>query len=256
MQRPRSRLALILITVLTVLSTAMAPAGAAETDAATDVAPTDVRPTDVEPTDVRPTDVRPDLELLRLRCRGKINTHGLPEVACKWTRPTSDAARVVVLERNAGDGWRPLWRTANIERNRYIDGSVEAGQRYRYRVRVYDAQHHLVGASRSNGAGVPVPTIDVLKIACRPGSHDELGKIAACEWSASDEASYYELWRLVNRGERELVGAFRPTTFATRDDVPDDASVVRYAVLGFDSEHEIVARSRVTTVLFPAARAA
>lgn len=254
MQRPLPRLLLILVTVGTVLATAIAPAGA-QTDSATDVAKSDA--TDIAPTDVRP-DVRPDLEILRLRCRGRINADGLPEVRCKWTPPTNDAAHVLVLQRNdgSGDGWEPIWRTRNLERNRYVDTTVEAGQRYRYRVRVFDSEHHLVAASRANGAGVPIPDIDVLKIACDGGYDDVNGKIAKCEWSASDDARYYELWRLVNRGHRELVGTFDHKTFAARDDVPEDAALVRYAVIAFDSDGEIVGRSRPTSVRFPVVSAA
>ena len=69
--------------------------------------------------------------------------------------------------------------------------------------------------------------------------------------SATDKATHYELWRVVNRGHRELVGEYRPHVFAARDDVPEDAAVVKYAVLAFDADGEIVGRSRPTAIRFP-----
>jgi hypothetical protein len=263
----RSRALVILVMVGALLTTVVAPAGAAEV---TDTRPTDVASTDVAPTDVRP-DIRPDIEVLRLRCRGVLNADGLPEVRCKWTAPTVDSAHVVALQRNDGSGFESIWRTANVERSRYVDTAVEAGRRYRYRVRVFDANKHLVAASRSNGAGVPIPPIHVLEIGCEAGVihttptdvaardaaiTDELPphKVVECKWTGTENVRAYQLWRLVNRGHRELVGTYDNETFNAKDRPGDDALVVKYAVLALDADGEIIGRSRPTTVRFPGIR--
>jgi len=93
----------------------------------------------------------------------------------------------------------------------------------------------------------------VLKIECEKIRSDA-GKAAACHWSGSDQARGYQLWRLVNRGERELVGTFNNETFSTRDALPNNTRVVRYAVLALDSDGEIVGRSRVATLELPSDR--
>ena len=54
----RSRALVILVMVGALLTTVVAPAGAAEA--------TNTRPTDIASTDIAPTDVRPDIEVLRL----------------------------------------------------------------------------------------------------------------------------------------------------------------------------------------------
>lgn len=268
----RSRALVILVMVGALLTTVVAPAGAAEATNTrpTDIASTDIATTDIAPTDVRP-DIRPDIEVLRLRCRGVLNADGLPEVRCKWTAPTVDSAHVVVLQRNDGSGFESIWRTANVQRNRYVDTDIEAGQRYRYRVRVFDANKHLVAASRSNGAGVPIPSIDVLEIGCEAGVihptptdvalrdvavTDAIAghKVVECKWTGTENVRAYQLWRLVNRGHRELVGTYDNETFNAKDRPGNDALVVKYAVLALDADGEIIGRSRPTTVRFPGIR--
>ena len=178
---------------------------------------------------------------------------------------------MVVLERNDGSGFESIWRTANVERHRYVDTDVQAGQRYRYRVRVFDANKHLVAASRSNGAGVPVPPIAVLEIGCEAGVihptptdvadrdaaiTDALPrhKVVECKWTGTENVRAYQLWRLVNRGHRELVGNYDNETFNAKDRPGDAALIVKYAVLALDADGEIIGRSRPTTVWFPRIR--
>jgi len=91
--------------------------------------------------------------------------------------------------------------------------------------------------------------IDVLSIGCK-GAVREGNKVAACRWSSSDDARAYQLWRIVNRGHRELVGTYDNTTNIARDDVPEDAVLVRYAVIALGKDGEIVGRSRVARVRF------
>ena len=94
------------------------------------------------------------------------------------------------------------------------------------------------------------PDIAVLKLECegRRGDDGSLG--AVCRWSSADTVRAYQLWRIVDRGHRELVGTYDSTTNIARDDVPDDARLVRYAVLGLNGDRKIVARSRVEQVRF------
>ena len=92
--------------------------------------------------------------------------------------------------------------------------------------------------------------IAVLSLGCTGGASDANGKVAGCRWSNTDNARAYQLWRIVDRGHRELVGTYDNTTTVARDDVPDDAVLVRYAVIALDSEGEIVGRSRVQRVRF------
>lgn len=92
--------------------------------------------------------------------------------------------------------------------------------------------------------------IAVLSLGCKGGESDANGQVAGCRWSSTDNARAYQLWRIVDRGHRELVGTYDNTTTVARDDVPDDAVLVRYAVIALDSEGEIVGRSRVQRVRF------
>lgn len=95
---------------------------------------------------------------------------------------------------------------------------------------------------------VPEP-LDVLSIGCK-GAVRSGDQVAGCRWGQSDQARAYQLWRIVDRGERELVGTFDNTTNVARDDVPDDAVLVRYAVIALGVDGEIVGRSRVAHVRF------
>jgi hypothetical protein len=99
---------------------------------------------------------------------------------------------------------------------------------------------------------VEVPAdIDVLSIGCRGVTRDG-NQMAGCRWGQTDQARAYQLWRIVDRGHRELVGTYDNTTNVARDDVPDDAALVRYAVIALGVEGEIVGRSRVARVRFRA----
>lgn len=273
MHRPLRRMLIVMVTAAAVMIGSIAPVGATTTDQAVDLAPTrpviDDRPVPLP----EPIPVPSPIELLKLRCRGVTDRDAMPGVLCKWTRPTVDTAKVLVLERNSGEGFEPIWRTDNLRRRRYFDTKVEPGQRYRYRVRVYDAREHLVAASRANGAGVPLPDFEIMKLRCVgaivPGpdvlSASDLAasdatdirpipypgrKVAKCEWSAVDgDVRGYQLWRIVNRGHREHVGTYQ--ALQARDWLPADAHLVRYAVLALDHEGHIIGRSRVAKVHFP-----
>jgi len=245
MQRSPLKALVIAATIAAMLLGLMAPAAAQTTSS--DVA------RDAAADKARPVDTRDEVQRLKIRCNGTFDRDGMPGVRCKWSRPTADDAAFTVLMRKGGDSdrWAPIFRTKNVKRNGYLDTSVEPGVRYRYRVRVFNADHRLVAVSRATGAGVPIPDFDVLRIACNGGTSDTGDKVASCEWSGSDDARGYQLWRIVNRGPRELVGTYGAETLAARDtNLPDDTRIVRYAVLALDNEGEIVGRSRVVKVRF------
>ena len=217
-----------------------------------DARPDDVRP-DVRPDDVRP-DVRPDrpIELLKLECETLADVDG-KAVGCRWS--ANDQARGYQLWVIVNRGERELVGTYDAEtlgaKDRLPEDTVVA----RYGVVALDREGEIVGRSRVETIRFreDPPTIDPLKIECEKIRSDA-GKAAACRWSGSDQARGYQVWRLVNRGERELVGTFNNETFATRDSLPRNTVVVRYAVLALDSEGEIVGRSRVAVLEFPTDR--
>ena len=96
---------------------------------------------------------------------------------------------------------------------------------------------------------LPTP-ITPLSLGCEGGESDANGHVAACRWSTTEDARAYQLWRIVDRGDRELVGTFDNLTSIARDDVPNDAVLVRYAVIALDGDGEIVGQSRVQRVRF------
>lgn len=212
----------------------------------------DVRP-DVRPDDVRP-DVRPDrpMEVLKLECERLEDVDG-KAAGCRWS--ASDDARGYQLWVIVNRGARELVGTYGAETLGAKDRLPEDTLVARYAVVALDNAGEIIGRSRIETVRFrqDPPAIDVLKIECEKIRSDA-GKAAACHWSDSDQARAYQLWRLVNRGERELVGTFNNETFSARDALPNNTRVVRYAVLALDSDGEIVGRSRVATLEFPTVR--
>lgn len=244
MHRPLHKTLVAAATIAMLLLGLIAPASAQAVDK--------VDNTEVEQAD--PSDPNDRVKHLRLRCRGKIGRADQQLVRCKWSQPKDTNASYTVVERIGGDSdaWTPILRTENVRRHRYLDKSIAAGVRYRYRIRVYDSNDNLVAASRSRSAGVPAPGVEILKISCKGAVDDGGDKTAGCEWSASEDARGYQLWRIVNRNHRDLVGTYGADVQSVRDiDVPDDTKVVRYAVLALDGDGEIIGRSRVAKVRFP-----
>ncbi len=193
-----------------------------------------------------------DLEKLRLRCRGRLAAGGTPGVYCRWSVPTSEDAASVALLRDGGDGWTTIHETEDLEARRHFDTTGEPGVRYRFRVVALDEDGNRVAKSRISRANVPNPQFDFLRLSCV--AVDLESPTASCEWSSSDEATSYELWRIVNRDSRELVGTFGPDELAALDDqLGDDTVLVKYAVLGKNDADELVARSKVRRVRFPVA---
>jgi hypothetical protein len=92
------------------------------------------------------------------------------------------------------------------------------------------------------------PRREALHMKCR---QVEPGVAAVeCAWRPATHpaAAGYQLWRIVDRGHRELVwrGGLDATSHVSP--VPADASVARYAVLAVNKDGRIVGRSRVQTV--------
>ena len=83
--------------------------------------------------------------------------------------------------------------------------------------------------------------IDVIPIACEAD-----GNTVGCSWRATtaEAAVGYQLWRIVDRGEREYVWRGGLDQTSARDAVPEGAVVVRYAVLAVDVDGNVVGQSR------------
>ncbi len=88
-------------------------------------------------------------------------------------------------------------------------------------------------------------------MACKTADGDEEGRTnVGCRWRAatSDQAAGYQLWRIVDRGERTLVARGGLDMLGARDVVPADAQVVRYAVLALNEDGRVVGQSRVQKI--------
>ncbi len=72
-----------------------------------------------------------------------------------------------------------------------------------------------------------------------------------CRWrpAKSEKAAGYQLWRIVDRGEREAVARGGLDMLGARDVVPASAEVVRYAVIAVDENGRRVGQSRVQRVV-------
>lgn len=97
----------------------------------------------------------------------------------------------------------------------------------------------------------PDADVEILRLECRPAT--QFDNAVGCAWGdvTSDDAVGYQLWRIVDRGERELVWRGGLDTTTHLDRVPGDSMVVRYAILAVDEAGEIVARSRAERVVLP-----
>lgn len=95
--------------------------------------------------------------------------------------------------------------------------------------------------------------IEVLKMKCRAAkpAPDATRIRLGCRWRAANhpDAVGYQLWRIVDRGERELVARGGLDLLGARDVVSAKASVVRYAVIAVDERGHRVGQSRVQKVV-------
>lgn len=103
--------------------------------------------------------------------------------------------------------------------------------------------------------------LEVLQLACAvaddEAAEDEVAEGDAtrvrigCRWrpAVSERAAGYQLWRIVDRGEREAVARGGLDMLGARDVVPASADVVRYAVIAVDEDGHRVGQSRVQRVM-------
>jgi hypothetical protein len=95
--------------------------------------------------------------------------------------------------------------------------------------------------------------VEVLHLSCdiADGRSDASRIKVGCKWRAatSERAAGYQLWRILDRGERQLVARVGLHTQGARDVVPADSSVVRYAVLALSEDGRVVGRSRVERLI-------
>ncbi len=72
-----------------------------------------------------------------------------------------------------------------------------------------------------------------------------------CRWrpATSERAVGYQLWRIVDRGEREAVARGGLDLTGARDVVPASAEIVRYAVIAVDEDGNRVGQSRVERIV-------
>ena len=89
-----------------------------------------------------------------------------------------------------------------------------------------------------------------LRCAATDSAPDDTRVHIGCRWRAaeSEAAAGYQLWRIVDRGHRELVARGGLDLLGHRDVVPADTSLVRYAVIAVDENGRRVGQSRVARV--------
>ena len=91
--------------------------------------------------------------------------------------------------------------------------------------------------------------VDGIRFGCRARATDT-GVVVGCRWrpTRAEDAVSYQVWRILDRGERKLVhrGGLDVTSFV--DEELGHASFARYAVLALNANKEIVGRSRVAEV--------
>ncbi|MCP3912617.1 MAG: hypothetical protein GY929_21640 [Actinomycetia bacterium] len=107
----------------------------------------------------------------------------------------------------------------------------------------------------------PVRDLEVLQLRCGVADtvRDSVTDIApdrtrihiGCRWRAAESkaAVGYQLWRIVDRGERELVVRGGLDMVGHRDVVSAKAHVVRYAVIAVNEHGRMVGLSRVERVV-------
>lgn len=215
-----------------------APAAAgAQTDRAPDRAP------------VRQAEPKPIPEELRLHCNGRSTDEGRAAVVCEWTPSQRRNAAGYALVRTNGDQREVVFSTRSLTETRAIDADIRVGVRYTYVVLVKDANGRTIGSGGPVTAGVekPADDLEVLHMAC--AQRADLA-VVGCEWrpTASEAAVGYQLWRIVDRGERELIWRGGLDTISHVSRVPADATVARYAVLAVDKDGKTVGQSRPQTV--------
>lgn len=98
----------------------------------------------------------------------------------------------------------------------------------------------------------PVHDLEVLRLRCEAADGDATDTriTIGCRWreAQSERAAGYQLWRIVDRGHRELVARGGLDMLGHRDVVAADSHLVRYAVIAVDENGRRVGQSRVERV--------
>lgn len=153
--------------------------------------------------------------------------------------------------RTNGDTRSTVFTTRDLNQTSAVDTQIRLNVAYTYVVLVVDANGETIGSGGPVDAGVRSPDadIDVITFECTSAT-DVLG--ARCDWrpTNADDAVGYQLWRIVNRGERQQVWRGGLDQISARDILPDGTLVARYAVLAVDAGGNVVAQSRPVTLYF------
>ena len=94
--------------------------------------------------------------------------------------------------------------------------------------------------------------LEVLHLNCFVADGDDAIRAhIGCEWrsATNDRAAGYQLWRILDRGERELVGRVGLDVTSLRDIVPAGTKAVRYAVVAVSEKGNVVGQSRVQKIV-------
>jgi len=188
--------------------------------------------------------VRPESETLRFGCTAHVTDRDRPAVGCRWSPTQSDGAAGYRVVRSGGSQRSVVYASRDLTQTWFVDREVRPGATYTYHLSVLNRAGRTIGEARpvTVEIGRPAET-EVLSMACRVRPADS--PLVGCRWrpATTDTAVGYQLWRLVDEGERELVhrGGLDTTTYF--DDDLAGASAVRYAVLAIDEDGEIVGRS-------------
>jgi hypothetical protein len=192
---------------------------------------------------------QPAKEELRLRCAGRSTDNGRSAVACNWTRTERRDAAGYSLVRTNGDVRTVVFATRDLSQTRAIDTEIRLDVKYTYLVQVHNEAGRTIGSGGPVSAGVRSPQHkkEVLQIEC---AQLEPSAAVKCAWrpATHPDAVGYQLWRVVDRGQREGIWRGDLTTTAHTSRVPMNAQVARYAVLSVDKSGTIVGQSRPFTV--------
>ena len=199
------------------------------------------------------------LEVLQMNCAARV-TDDVAGVGCDWRAPGSEDVVGVRLIRSAVglDGRNVVYRSGDLDVTQFYDVPVRRGVRYRYVLQGVNDAGRIIASSRVIRVGVPAaesPRVEVMQLRCAAaepvaGERAHIG----CSWSLPTTAAPRQiaLWRAVDGAARERVAAFGwPFATSYRDVVPAGTSRVVYAVIGTNSDGDIVSRSRADGVRLP-----
>lgn len=192
----------------------------------------------------------PTRPIARLSCQ-PIVQDGTPSAACEWSLRVEGAATVELWRGEGSDGEIErvkVFTTTDTTVKRYVDNTVENGNRYRYMLLILGPESNERGRSNMSGASfVPPKVVEHLRLACLRTAPTTVH----CEWSkpASDTAATLQLFVLVDRAGRTVLTTLDPADGGGFDyTIPAGSRLLRFAVVSFDADGEVDGRSRVVPV--------